>query len=90
MRCRVSFVFFFSLLGWGVGAHLIAVEREDAVLTCDADFQPAAAFQIFNRTSYGFDIATGEVEVTPDSSYKTNGTSKTTHTTTAPPLPAQT
>lgn len=53
-------------------------------------FQPAAVFQIFNRTSYGFDIATGEVEVTPDSSYKTNGTSKTTHTTTAPPLPAQT
>ncbi|GME33913.1 carboxypeptidase s1 [Neofusicoccum parvum] len=53
-------------------------------------FQPAAAFQIFNRTSYGFDIATGEIPVSPNSTYATNGTEKTTHTTTLPPLPSQT
>ncbi|OMP81760.1 Carboxypeptidase S1-like protein A [Diplodia seriata] len=53
-------------------------------------FQPAAAFQIFNRTTFSFDIATGELRVLPNSSYATNGTAETTHTTSAPPLPAQT
>ncbi|OJD33746.1 carboxypeptidase s1 [Diplodia corticola] len=53
-------------------------------------FQPAAAFQMFNRTSLGFDIATGELQVAPNGSYATNGTGKTTHTTSLPPLPAQT
>ncbi|KAB8222658.1 Alpha/Beta hydrolase protein [Aspergillus novoparasiticus] len=49
-------------------------------------FQPAAALQIFNRTINGFDIATGEVEVSRSSDYATNGTAETTHTTTLPPL----
>ncbi|KAI8268584.1 hypothetical protein K4K58_004676 [Colletotrichum sp. SAR11_239] len=53
-------------------------------------FQPKASFQIFNRTTNRFDIATGEAVITPDSTYKTNGTAKTTKTTTLPPLPAQT
>ncbi|KAK1671470.1 Alpha/Beta hydrolase protein [Colletotrichum godetiae] len=53
-------------------------------------FQPAAAFQIFNRTSNRFDIATGEIRINPDSTYQTNGTAKTTKTTSLPPLPAQT
>ncbi|PIG81118.1 carboxypeptidase S1 [Aspergillus arachidicola] len=54
------------------------------------DFQPAAALQIFNRTINGFDIATGEVEVSPGSDYATNGTAETTHTTTLPPLASST
>ncbi|KAK1640698.1 Alpha/Beta hydrolase protein [Colletotrichum phormii] len=53
-------------------------------------FQPAAAFQIFNRTSNRFDIATGEIKISPDSTYQTNGTAKTTKTTSLPPLTAQT
>ncbi|KAH6867275.1 Alpha/Beta hydrolase protein [Thelonectria olida] len=53
-------------------------------------FQPAAAFQIFNRTSNGYDIATGELLVSPNSTYQTNGTAKTTRTTTLAPLPDQT
>ncbi|GAB1191360.1 hypothetical protein APSETT444_000532 [Aspergillus pseudonomiae] len=53
-------------------------------------FQPAAALQIFNRTINGFDIATGEVEVSPGSDYATNGTAETTHTTTLPPLASST
>ncbi|KAK1725878.1 Alpha/Beta hydrolase protein [Colletotrichum acutatum] len=53
-------------------------------------FQPAAAFQIFNRTSNRFDIATGQIKINPDSTYQTNGTAKTTKTTSLPPLPAQT
>ncbi|KXH69580.1 carboxypeptidase S1 [Colletotrichum salicis] len=53
-------------------------------------FQPAAAFQIFNRTSNRFDIATGEIKINPDSTDQTNGTAKTTKTTSLPPLPAQT
>ncbi|KXH49692.1 serine carboxypeptidase [Colletotrichum nymphaeae SA-01] len=53
-------------------------------------FQPAAAFQIFNRTSNRFDIATGQIRINPDSTYQTNGTAKTTKTTSLPPLPAQT
>ncbi|KAF2135710.1 uncharacterized protein K452DRAFT_313776 [Aplosporella prunicola CBS 121167] len=43
-------------------------------------FQPLAAFQIFNRTSNGWDIATGEIAVEPNSSYATNGTAKATRT----------
>ncbi|KAJ5203358.1 Alpha/Beta hydrolase protein [Penicillium cf. viridicatum] len=50
-------------------------------------FQPAASLQIFNRTINNFDIATGQIKVFPNSSYATNGTAETTHTTTLPPLP---
>ncbi|KAJ4252928.1 hypothetical protein NW762_010834 [Fusarium torreyae] len=53
-------------------------------------FQPAAAFQIFNRTSNRFDIATGQVSITSNSTYKTNGTAKATRTTTLSPLPSDT
>ncbi|GMG25169.1 unnamed protein product [Aspergillus oryzae var. brunneus] len=42
------------------------------------------------QTINGFDIATGEVEVSPDSDYATNGTAETTHTTTLPPLASST
>ncbi|KAM5341340.1 hypothetical protein ACJ41O_014371 [Fusarium nematophilum] len=53
-------------------------------------FQPAASFQIFNRTTNRYDIATGKVVITSDSKHKTNGTAKTTKTTTLPPLPKKT
>ncbi|KAJ4243791.1 hypothetical protein NW757_011009 [Fusarium falciforme] len=53
-------------------------------------FQPAASFQIFNRTTNRFDIATGEIAITSNSTHKTNGTAKATHTTTLPPLPTKT
>ncbi|KAK7408450.1 hypothetical protein QQX98_009377 [Neonectria punicea] len=53
-------------------------------------FQPEASFQIFNRTTNRFDIATGKVRITADSTHKTNGTAKTTRTTTLPPLSAET
>ncbi|VUC22891.1 unnamed protein product [Clonostachys rosea] len=53
-------------------------------------WQPSAAFQIFNRTLNRLDIATGKIKLDENSSYKTNGTAKTTHTTTLSPLPAQT
>jgi hypothetical protein len=52
------------------------------------DFQPAAALQIFNRTTNGYDIATGQIEVLPNSQFATNGTAETTHTTSIPPLPS--
>jgi carboxypeptidase C (cathepsin A) len=51
-------------------------------------YQPEAALAIFNRTIYGFDIATGEKKVTD--SLSTNGEAKATHTEPYVALPSQT
>lgn len=47
-------------------------------------YQPVASLQFFNRTLYGWDIATGTELINADT--ETNGTAETTHTATAPPL----
>jgi carboxypeptidase C (cathepsin A) len=51
-------------------------------------YQPIASLQLFNRTIFGWDTATGTKKVTADLS--TDGTAETTHTTTAEPLPSST
>ncbi|KAK5081947.1 hypothetical protein LTR05_007089, partial [Lithohypha guttulata] len=51
-------------------------------------YQPLASLQLFNRTINGFDTATGTKKVTTDLS--TNGTARSTHTASAPPLPSTT
>lgn len=51
-------------------------------------YQPLAALEIFNRTIYHYDIATGEQAVTADLS--TDGEAKATHTESFVPLPSKT
>ncbi|PNS16698.1 Carboxypeptidase Y A [Sphaceloma murrayae] len=51
-------------------------------------YQPLATLEIFNRTLYHYDIATGEQMVTPD--YGTDGEAKATHTEPYVPLPTPT
>lgn len=49
-------------------------------------YQPIAALQLFNRTIFGYDTATGTKKVTVDLS--TNGTAQATHTESFVPLPS--
>ena len=49
-------------------------------------YQPIAALQLFNRTIFGYDTATGESKVMADSA--TNGTAQATHTESFVPLPS--
>ncbi|KAI9708649.1 MAG: hypothetical protein M1820_003867 [Bogoriella megaspora] len=51
-------------------------------------YQPSASLQLFNRTLYAFDIATGEKKVTADLS--TTGQANATHTEPYVPLPTTT
>ena len=51
-------------------------------------YQPIAALQLFNRTIFGYDIATGEQKVTAD--LGTTGEASATHTEPYVPLPTET
>ncbi|KAL2012769.1 hypothetical protein VTN00DRAFT_294 [Thermoascus crustaceus] len=48
-------------------------------------YQPIAALQLFNRTLFGWDIATGNTKIWED--YRTEGSPKATHTQAYVPLP---
>ncbi|KAL2003658.1 hypothetical protein VTN02DRAFT_2921 [Thermoascus thermophilus] len=48
-------------------------------------YQPIAALQLFNRTVFGWDIATGNTKIWED--YRTDGSPKATHTESYVPLP---
>lgn len=48
-------------------------------------YQPIPALQIFNRTLFGWDIATGTTKIWAD--YRTDGSPKATHTEPYVPLP---
>lgn len=51
-------------------------------------YQPLAALQIFNRTVFGWDVATGRERVRPG--FGTDGTAKATHTESSVALPSRT
>lgn len=51
-------------------------------------YQPLASLQLFNRTIFGYDIATGTQKITEY--YGTEGDAETTHTEPFVPLPSQT
>jgi hypothetical protein len=51
-------------------------------------YQPLASLQAFNRTLYGWDMATGTKKVTADLS--TEGDAESTHTNSYSPLPSAT
>lgn len=51
-------------------------------------YQPKASLQFFNRTLFGWDIATGEKQVSDD--YETNGQAQATHTESSWALPSST
>lgn len=53
--------------------------REGWLINISTDFQPEAAFAIFNRTLNGFDVATGEISTVGNSTHTTEGTAKTVH-----------
>ncbi|KAL4888109.1 peptidase S10, serine carboxypeptidase [Aspergillus ambiguus] len=51
-------------------------------------YQPIASLQLFNRTLFGWDIATGEQKIGPG--YETHGKPVATHTESSVPLPSAT
>jgi carboxypeptidase D len=51
-------------------------------------YQPVASLQLFNRTLFGWDLATGRQKITMG--YETNGTAKATHTESYVALPTST
>jgi carboxypeptidase C (cathepsin A) len=53
-------------------------------------YQPVPALQLFNRTLFGWDAATGSVKVGEDAEYSTNGTAQATHSQSFVPLPSKT
>ena len=53
-------------------------------------YQPIAALQLFNRTIFGWDIATGQIKVTDMPGYSTDGDAEATHTNSFVALPSST
>ncbi|KAK5172275.1 uncharacterized protein LTR77_003913 [Saxophila tyrrhenica] len=71
--------------------HDIQVEKifpfpQTGLVKKPSEFQPEAAFAIFNRSLHGLDVATGMEDTTGGSKYSTKGTNRTTHFRQAPPL----
>ena len=53
-------------------------------------YQPVASLQLFNRTINGWDVARGEVSLSDNPQYGTEGKPEATHTESFVPLPSTT